>query len=232
MARLEQTRSLIRRFQLVVGLGFLACAGGLMLSLAIGNRLHDVLPNLRPVWLAQVVAIAISQLWEYAVLPLVCYGAARIVPLAPWSTAVGALATGELFLISLDYFTGMTGRWFHAPLLLALRLISIAGGLWLSATAIRRAAESTARAQRLALEAAEKKRHEYDAFTREAERIAALPRQGAEAGDGAEAVAGGGAGVSSSPETKAEAGAEAAADAPPKPQGATEPTPGTGTDPA
>jgi hypothetical protein len=235
MARFENTRALIRRFQLVVGLGFLACAGGLMLSLAIGNRLHDVIPTLRPIALAQVTAMAIRQLWEYAVLPLVCYGAARIIPLAPWSTAAGAMATGELFLLALDYFTGMSGMWFHAPLLLALHALSIGGGLWLSATAIRRAGEGAARAQTLALEAAVKKRHEYDEFTREAERIAALPRQasgpegapGAGAGsvavvgveavavDGAEPVAVDGAG------SVAVDGAEPVA----------EPTPGTGTDP-
>jgi hypothetical protein len=220
MARFENTRALIRRFQLVVGLGFLACAGGLMLSLAIGNRLHDVIPNLRPLALAQVIAMAIRQLWEYAVLPLVCYGAARIIPLSPWRTAAGAMATGELFLLALDYFTGMSGMWFHAPLLLVLHALSIGGGLWLSAIAIRRAGEGAAKAQKLALEAAERKRHEYDEFTREAERVAALPRQ-VSAPEGVPAVASG--------ESVSVSGEGAAGEAGGEP--VTEPTPGTGTDP-
>lgn len=185
MSRFDQTRTLIRRFQLVVGLGFLSCAVGLILSLALGNRLREVIPNLHPVAVAQIAAMAIRQLWEYAVLPLVCYGAARLVPISPWRTAAGAVATGEIFLIALDYFTGMSGVWFHVPLLLFLRLASIAGGVCLGALAIKRARAAAERAERSALEAAEQKKSQYDEFVREAERIAALregPSQTAEQG--------------------------------------------------
>jgi|GEM_PF-3110773 len=174
MARFDHTRLLLRRFQLVVGLGFFSCAVGLLLSLAIGNRLRGVIPNLHPVAVAQIAAMAIRQLWEYAVLPLFCYGAARLLPVSPWRTAAGAVATGEVFLIALDYFTGMSGVWFHVPLLLFLRLASIAAGISLGAFAIKRAREAAARTEQAALEAAGKKRTQYDEFLREAERIAAL----------------------------------------------------------
>jgi hypothetical protein len=174
MSRLDHTRLLLRRFQLVVGLGFVSCAAGLLLSLAIGNRLREVIPNLHPLAVAQIVAMAIRQLWEYAVLPLFCYAAARLFPVSPWRTAAGAVATGELFLMALDYFTGMSGVWLHVPLLLFLRLAAIGGGISLAAFAIKRAREAAERTERAALEAAEKKRTQYDEFLREAERIAAL----------------------------------------------------------
>lgn len=181
MGRIEGVRAAVRRFQLVVGIGFVSCAAGLLLSLAVGTRLRNVVPNLHPLAVAQVAAMAIRQLWEYAVLPLACYGAARILPLSPWKTAVGAVATGELFLVALDFFTGMTGAWFHEPLLGALRLVSMGGGVGLSGLAILRARASAGRAEEVALAAAERRKSEYDAFVQEAERVASL-RDGAAGG--------------------------------------------------
>jgi hypothetical protein len=173
-ARLENARVRIRRFQLVVGVGFFSCAAGALVSLAIGNRLRDVMPQIQPVALAQLLAMAIRQLWEFAVLPVACWALARVMPISPWRTALGAVATGEVFLSALDFFTGNLSLWFRAPYLGGLRLAFIALGVVVTSRAIAFARSSAERAERAAREAAERKKTQYDEFVKEAERVAAL----------------------------------------------------------
>src|SRR5690606_9025061 len=80
------------------------------LLLRLGPRLHGA-----PWAVVFPIELVLKNLWCLALLPLFVYAAARVVALRPWSTALGALAAGEVFLRALRYIQGgadaLWGSW-------------------------------------------------------------------------------------------------------------------------
>ncbi|WP_233612178.1 hypothetical protein [Corallococcus sp. AB045] len=186
---LEPLRVRVRRFQFIVGLGFLSLVVGAMLSVSLVLRLHARVNALPSDFLRIPVAVALENLWVLAVLPTLCYGAARIVALRTWTTAVGAALSGGVFVIALNFvrdgFEGLSTGWSFAS---ALRVVAFVGGILLSARAIRagRAAAEKGSAEAEAKAAARKS--EYDEFLKAAEAGGARLEQ-REGGAAAEAPA-------------------------------------------
>src|SRR4051794_20654575 len=96
---LDTLRTRVRRLQFTVGLGFLAMMIGNIVSTALMMRMA-----MRFTIESELVGAAIGMIfqmsWVLAVLPVLAYAAARIIPLRPWPTAVGAALTGQLFVIA------------------------------------------------------------------------------------------------------------------------------------
>ncbi|MFL5350271.1 MAG: hypothetical protein ACJ8AT_36310 [Hyalangium sp.] len=167
---LDSLRVRVRRLQFIVGLGFFSLVLGSVLTVNLTVRLSARVQALESDSLRLLLAVLLEHLWILGVLPLLCYGAARILELKPLSTALGAAFSGEIFVVALyfvrDGVDGLWAGWFYT----ALRLIAIAAGVLLSFRAVTRgraaAAESAAKAQAQA----QARKAEYVEFLREAER--------------------------------------------------------------
>lgn len=170
---LAPLRDRLRRIQFVIGLGFAALVLGAMIQAAIVVRVMERLEDSHVAVMLLVHAL-VSRLWVYAVLPLICYGAARIIPLRPLSTALGAAVVGELFYVALDFVTGALS--FNREFLIqaAIRIVTLAAGVAISVHAIRRGRAEAEAGQQKVRAAAEAKKEQYAEFAREAERVAAL----------------------------------------------------------
>jgi hypothetical protein len=169
---LDPLRERLRRLQLVVGMGFLAFVVGAVLSSALVIRLQPRLEALGSPWVAFGLTLLIKRLWVVAVLPVCCYGAARILELRPWATALGAALTGEAFLLALRLVsTGLDG--FADPGLdEGFQLATLVGGVALSRWAVVKGRAAAAKANAAAASAAAAKKAQYDEFAAEAERLA------------------------------------------------------------
>ncbi|WP_208719177.1 hypothetical protein [Corallococcus sicarius] len=166
---LEPLRVRIRRFQFIVGLGFMSLVLGAMLSVSLVMRLHERVSALPFDVLRLCVAVVLENLWVIAVLPVLCYGASRIVALRPWSTALGAAATGGVFVVALNYVRDGSEGLTEWNLGSVLRLGAFAGGIVLSARAIRSGRASAERGSTAAQVKAEARKSEYDEFLKAAE---------------------------------------------------------------
>ncbi|WP_199741848.1 hypothetical protein [Corallococcus sp. CA047B] len=167
---LEPLRVRIRRFQFIVGLGFLSLVLGAMLSVSLMARLKGLVGALPAQFLQLVVAVVLQDLWVLGVLPALCYVGARIVPLRPWSTALGSAATGGVFVVALSFVSDggdvLTQGWGLASV---LRLATFAGGILLSAQAIRAGRTAAERGSSAAQVKAVARQSEYDEFLKAAE---------------------------------------------------------------
>nr|WP_255651995.1 hypothetical protein [Corallococcus sp. AS-1-12] len=184
----------VRRFQFIVGLGFLSLVVGAMLSVSLVLRLHARVNALPSDLLRIPVAVVLEDLWVLAVLPVLCYGAARIVALRTWTTAVGAALSGGVFVIALNFvrdgFEGLATGWSFAS---ALRVVAFVGGILLSARAIRAGRAAAEKGSAAAEAKAAARKSEYDAFLKAAEAGGARLEQ-REGGAAAEAPAASGSG--------------------------------------
>jgi hypothetical protein len=162
-------RARVRRLQFTVGLGFLALVLGSVLSVALTLRLTGRIEAL-PVWgLRLAVALVLEKLWVLAVLPLLCYGASRILVLRPWPTALGAACSGQLFLLALELVRdGVDGGWEHGWLSTSLRWGLFAAGVVLSQRAVLWGRADAAKQSEHAQQQAEARKDEYAEFLREA----------------------------------------------------------------
>ncbi|WP_367616421.1 hypothetical protein [Corallococcus exercitus] len=167
---LEPLRVRVRRFQFIVGLGFLSLVLGAMLSVSLVLRLHSRVNALPSDFLRIPVAVVLEDLWVLAVLPALCYGAARIVALRTWSTAVGAAVSGGVFVVALNFvrdgLEGLTTGWSFAS---GLRILAFVGGTLLSARAIRAGRAAAEKGSAAAQEKAAARKSEYDEFLKAAE---------------------------------------------------------------
>lgn len=186
---LEPIRDRVRRLQLIVGIGFVALILGSVTTAALSAKIVPRLDGLESGWARWVISLLIAGVWAYAVLPLLCYGAARILELRPLSTAVGAGVTGELFSLGIFFVTGALGSDEEPLRLLVPRFGVLAVGIALSAWAVRRGRADAEDTERAARAAAAQKKDEYAEFTREAERIAARHEAGPAAPSGEAAAA-------------------------------------------
>lgn len=141
----------LRRAQLVVGLGLLALVLGSVVSARLSLRLAERMGEL-PAALRYGLALAVERAWVLGVLPLLCYGAARVLALRPRATALGAALSGEALLLALDLArAGGAGLWASGPLALG-RAGTLVLGVWLGERAIaagRLASEAQERAAEL-----------------------------------------------------------------------------------
>jgi hypothetical protein len=168
---LHPLRVRVRRLQFTVGLGFLALVLGSVLSVALTLRLTGRIDAL-PVWgLRLIAALVLEKLWVLAVLPLLCYGAGRIIELRAWPTALGAAFSGQLFVLALEFVRdGVDGWWEHGWLISSLRWGLFAGGVVLSQRAVLRGRADAAKQAERAQRQAEARKDEYAEFLQEAER--------------------------------------------------------------
>ncbi|QRO00659.1 hypothetical protein JRI60_17300 [Archangium violaceum] len=170
-AVLEPLRVRLRRLQFTVGLGFLALMLGSMLSAALTLRLMDRVQALPFDFLRYAIALPLENLWVLAVLPLLCYGSARIIELRPWPTALGAAFTGQCFILALDYVRDGVDGWLERGWLLTLLEWAVfAGGAVLSGQAVIRGRAQASAQVAQAQQQASAKTDEYAEFLREAER--------------------------------------------------------------
>ena len=167
---LEPLRVRVRRFQFIVGLGFLSLVVGAMLSVSLVLRLHARVSALPSDFLRIPVAVALENLWVLAVLPTLCYGAARIVALRTWTTAVGAALSGGVFVLALNFvrdgMESFTTGWTFASV---LRGVAFVGGILLSARAIRAGRAAAEKGSAEAEAKAVARKSEYDEFLKAAE---------------------------------------------------------------
>jgi hypothetical protein len=169
-ALLEPLRVRVRRFQLIVGLGFLALVLGSMLSVALTLRLSVRVQALPFDFLRLLIAVALENLWVLGVLPVLCYGAARILELRPLPTALGAALSGQAFLFALEFVRdGVDGLLGHGWLATLLELGAFAAGVVLSHRTVLRAREAVRLGQERALQQAAARKQEYAEFLRQAE---------------------------------------------------------------
>ncbi|OJH41132.1 hypothetical protein [Cystobacter ferrugineus] len=170
-AFLEPLRVRIRRFQFTVGLGFLALILGSIVSVALSQRLIGRVQALPFGYVRFAIGLGVQNLWVLAVLPLLSYGAARIIELRPLSTAIGAALTGELFLVALQFVQDGIDGWVERGwVVLSLEAAVFALGIWLTHRAIQRGRRDAALQAEQARQRAASRKDEYAEFLREAER--------------------------------------------------------------
>lgn len=168
---LEPLRVRVRRIQFTVGLGFLALVIGTVLTGALSLRLSSRVGAL-PSWLIDFfLAPVLRHLWALAVLPVLCYGAARVIELRPWATALGAAATGLCFTLAIEFTSnGIDGWLANGGLSLVLEWGVIAAGVVLGKRAVTRGRADANRQEKQAQQQASARKDEYAEFLREAER--------------------------------------------------------------
>ncbi|MBX7117158.1 MAG: hypothetical protein K1X64_22770 [Myxococcaceae bacterium] len=169
-SRFAKAEGVTRRLLLQVGLGFLAMVVGTVISgtlvSAVWQTMHGS-ANTWPLVLAQLLG---ARMWVWLVLPALAYAAARVVPLKPWPTAGVAVATGELFSLSLRLIVyGFEGLYQWESL---LWLVTSALGLWLTSRAIEKSRQAVAVSGARAAAKAEAAQVEYEHFKKEAARLA------------------------------------------------------------
>lgn len=166
----EPLRVRIRRFQFIVGLGFLSLVLGAMLSVSLVMRLHARVNALPSDLLRIPVAVVLEDLWVLAVLPALCYGAARVVALRTWTTAVGAALSGGMFVVALNFVrNGTDGLLMGWSFVSVLRIAAFVAGILLTARAISAGRAAAERGSTAAQEKAAARKSEYDEFLKAAE---------------------------------------------------------------
>ncbi len=154
----------------MVGLGLLALVLGSMLSVPLALRLGVRVQALPFNVLRVLVGVALEHLWVLALLPVLCYGAARVLELRPLPTALGSALAGQSFLLIIEFTRGglaglLAGSWGVK----ALSLGAFVGGVVLSRRAIERG-RAAARGQEEAARAqAAARQDEYAEFLQVAE---------------------------------------------------------------
>lgn len=167
---LDSLRVRVRRLQLIVGLGFLSLVLGSVLTVSLTLRLSERVQALQVDSLRALIAVVLENLWLLGVLPLMSYGAARILELKPLSTALGAAFSGQLFVLALSFVRdGFDGLW-AGGFYTSLRLIAFVAGVFLTHWAVTRARAAVAQGAAKAQVQAEARKVEYMQFLQEAER--------------------------------------------------------------
>jgi hypothetical protein len=215
---LDPVRVRIRRFQFVVGIGFLAQVIGSVLSVSLAYRLTERVQEL-PEGLRLLIGVPLQNLWVLAVLPLLCYGAARIIELKPLSTAIGGVISGQFFIMALNFAWGGLEGLFPSLGIVALQISALAAGVLLSYRAVLKGRAAADQGAAKAQAQAEARKVEYQEFLREAEKGAekTAQREAERAAAAAGSVGGATATATSTPEpaSPSVASTEASAEAKP-----------------
>ena len=168
---LDSLRVRVRRFQLTMGLGFIALVIGSIFTGLFTNRLAGRAQEL-PYFLYVLLDVVLLNLWVLGVLPLICYGAARVLELRPMSTALGAAFTGKFFSLAVRTVSGGVESLWESWLPLTLEAAAFFSGVLLSYRAINQGRAAAAKGAEQVKVQAESRKSEYDEFLREAERAA------------------------------------------------------------
>ncbi|WP_163999816.1 hypothetical protein [Pyxidicoccus caerfyrddinensis] len=174
---LEPLRVRIRRLQFIMGLGFIALIAGRGIGWVLIMRLTTRIQELPFAFLQMLAAVALVNLWLLVGLPLLCYGAARVIELRPWPTALGASATGLAFILMIDFVQGGADALWEGGLWSVLNVVTSAVGVALSARAVVKGREAAAQQVGKAQAKAQERKSEYDEFLRAAEAGAARLEQ-------------------------------------------------------
>ncbi|MCY1021395.1 hypothetical protein [Pyxidicoccus sp. MSG2] len=174
---LEPLRVRIRRLQFIMGLGFIALIVGRGLGWVLIMRLTTRIQELPFAFLQMLAAVALVNLWLLVGLPLLCYGAARVIELRPWTTALGASATGLAFILMIDFVQGGADALWEGGLWSVLNVVTSAVGVVLSARAVVKGRAAAAQQVGKAQAKAQERKSEYDEFLRAAEAGAARLEQ-------------------------------------------------------
>ena len=166
---LDPVRVRIRRFQFIVGLGFMAQVIGAVLTVSLAYRLTERIQDL-PEGLQLLLGVVLQNLWVLGVLPLLCYGASRIIELKPLSTAIGAVVSGQVFILALNFAWGGLEGMFPSVGIVALQISALAAGVLLSYRAVLKGLGAAAQGAAKAQAQADARKVEYQEFLREAER--------------------------------------------------------------
>lgn len=168
---LDPLRVRVRRFQLTMGLGFISLVIG---SVFTGSFTHRVVERAQdlPYLLYALLAVVLSNLWVLGVLPLICYGAARVLELRAMSTALGAAFTGQFFVMAVQTASGgVEGLW-GGWVPFTMQVAAFFGGVLLSYRAVLQGRAAAVKGAQKVKAQAESRKSEYDEFLREAERAA------------------------------------------------------------
>ncbi|AGC46880.1 hypothetical protein MYSTI_05603 [Myxococcus stipitatus DSM 14675] len=166
---LEPLRVRIRRFQFIVGLGFIALVAGSALSVSLTLRLSLRVQALPFMPLKILAAVLLENLWLLGVLPLLCYGAGRVMELKPWHTAGGAAVSGSVFVIALGFVQGGVDSLWMGGLGSVLNVAAFGVGIVVSAKALMMGRAAAAQQSVQTQAKAEERKSEYDEFLRAAE---------------------------------------------------------------
>lgn len=174
---LEPLRVRVRRFQFIMGLGFIALIAGSLLSVALTFRLSVRIQAVPLGALRTLLSVLLENLWVLGVLPVLCYGAARVMELRPWTTAGGAALTGAAFLNAMAFIqSGVYGLWV-GDIGSVFSMVAFAGGVVLSARAVMMGRDAAAQQSVKTQAKAEERKSEYDEFLLAAEQGAARLEQ-------------------------------------------------------
>ncbi|WP_241759185.1 hypothetical protein [Pyxidicoccus parkwayensis] len=166
---LEPLRVRIRRFQFIVGLGFISLVVGSVLSVSLTLRLSVRVQALPLGGMRLLMAVLLENLWVLVVLPGLCYAAARVMELKPWSTGGGGAASGAAFVLALNYVqSGTEGLWLGG-LGSVLNVVAFGVGVVLSARAVMMGRAAASQQVNKAQAKAQERKSEYDEFLRAAE---------------------------------------------------------------
>ncbi|MCP3099965.1 hypothetical protein LZ198_13905 [Myxococcus sp. K15C18031901] len=166
---LEPLRVRIRRFQFIVGLGFLALIGGSILSVSLTLRLSQRIQSLPFGALKTLMAVVLENLWVLVVLPVLCYGAARVMELKPWNTAAGSAVSGAGFVLALGFVQGGVDSLWFGGLGSVLNVLAFGVGVVICARAVMMGRAAAEMQSQKAQNKSEDRRSEYDEFLRAAE---------------------------------------------------------------
>ena len=168
---LEPLRLRIRRLQFIGGLGFLSLMVGSVLSVSLSQRLALRVQALPFEWLRLLIELGIQKLWVLGVLPVLCYGAARVVDLRPWPTAIGGMLSGQVFLLALEFVQNGIDGWVERGwLFVALDWGVLGLGVWITQRAVVRGRADVVRQAERAQQQAAARKDEYAEFLQAAER--------------------------------------------------------------
>jgi hypothetical protein len=170
-AILDPLRVRLLRVLFTGGLGFIALVLGSVLSATLYMRFAVRIDALPFALLRLIAHVVRGNLWLLVVLPLLCYGASRIIELRAWSTALGAALTARFFLLTVEFVSAGVDGWVERGWVVALVEWSVfAAGVVLCHRAVLRGrTDAGSQAQKAQVQASEKK-DEYAEFLREAER--------------------------------------------------------------
>ena len=170
-ALFDPLRVRLLRILFTGGLGFVALILGSMLSATLYLRFAVRVDSLPFAFLRLLLHVVRGNLWVLLVLPLLCYGASRIVELRPWSTAVGAALSSRLFLLTVEFVSAGVDGWVERGWVVALVEWSVfAVGVVLCHRAVLKGRADASRQAEKTQAQASTKQDEYAEFLREAER--------------------------------------------------------------
>ena len=170
-AFLDPLRVRLLRLQFTVGLGLFAWMLGSFLGSVLYMRLMGRIQSLPFDLLRIGLELTLKNLWVIGVLPLLCYGAARVVELRPWPTALGAAFAGRFFLFVILFVSAGIDGWLKGGWVVAtMDWLVFAGGVVLCHRAVLRGRADAGSQAEKAREQAATKQDEYAEFLREAER--------------------------------------------------------------